>query len=362
MSKSVLHIFITTAIMALFQACNKSTEKPLENAPFCLSDTLTKMIKYTPAVFTQAEDVHKLSGKIEVDPSKMIKIYPLVGGVVERVYVELGDYVKRGQTLALVKSAEAAEIEKTLSTDSANVAVATKNLQVAEDMFKSGLLTEKDYIEAKFDLRKAKSEYDKSLELFNIYNLQPNSKYVIKSPMDGYIVNKFINAGIQLRSDNQEFIFQIGNLSNVWAIANIYETEIQKIAVNDPATIKVMAYPDREYKGKIDKIYNAIDPITKVLKARINIDNPDNVLKPEMYVNITLRRKLEEKVIMIPSEAVVFDKNRNYVVVYHNPCNIEVREVKIYNIADTETYVSHGIEEGENVVYKNQLLVYNALN
>lgn len=329
----------------------------------CLSDTISKLIKLDTVKLEKVEEQLKLSGRVEVDESKMLKVYPLVGGQVENVTVELGDFVKKGDVLAILKSAEAAEMEKDIVGDSSRLVIAHKVMQSSEDMFKSGLLSEKDYVIATNEYHRAKAEYERSRELYGIYSLGKGSHYIIRAPMSGFIVDKDINAGMELRSDNQNNIFTISNLTDVWVIANVYESDIVKIKDNFPVDIQTVAYPDKIFKGKIEKIYNVIDPDSRVLKVRIRIDNPDLVLKPGMFATILVHHSTEEKMLAICSQAVIFDSNKNFVLVYKDACRIETREVDVTNVvANRKAYLRSVVKEGDVIISKYQLLVFNMLD
>ncbi|MFQ3575322.1 MAG: efflux RND transporter periplasmic adaptor subunit [Cytophagales bacterium] len=355
---------LVSAILLLFcLSCSKlvKKEKP-ENSPLCLSDSLRRMISLCNVTKEPVLEIMKLTGKIDADESKMIKVYPLVGGYVEKVNIELGDYVEKGQILAVVRSIEAAEIEKDVIGDLSQLQIAEKNVQVAEDMYGSGLLSEKDYVQAKNEYKKTKAEYERSLEIFNIYSLDKNSRYVIKAPMSGFVVDKDINAGMQLRSDNQNHILKIANTTNVWVIANVYETDVNKIKMGSTVKIHVLAYPDREFVGKIDKLYDFIDPETKVLKARVNLENKELLLKPEMLANVNVHISKGDSLPSIPSDAIIFVNNKNYVITYKDKCNLEIREVNIVSNVNNRSFIMGGISTGEKIICKKQLLVFAALN
>lgn len=349
--------------LATVSSCSKLAKKEKnENLQVCLSDSLRRMISLCNVTKEPVFEIMKLTGKIDADESKMIKVYPLVGGYVEKVNIELGDYVERGQILAVVRSIEAAEIEKDVIGDLSQLQIAEKNVQVAEDMYRSGLLSEKDYVQAKNEYNKTKAEYDRSLEIFNIYSLDKNSRYVIKAPMSGFVVDKDINAGMQLRSDNQNHILKIANTTNVWVIANIYETDVNKIKQGSSVKVNVLAYPEKEFVGKIDKLYDFIDPDTKVLKARVNLENKELLLKPEMLANVNVHISKKDSLPSIPSDAIIFVNNKNYVITYKDKCDMQVREIDVVSTVNNRSYISGGISIGEKIVCKKQLLVFATLN
>lgn len=345
----------------LFSCTNKNEEKKNENQVVDIDDSLIKTMSVGIARVTQVHSELKLTGKVVADQSKQIDVYPLVGGVVKTINVELGDYVEKDQVLAVVKSGEAADFEKQFVESKSNYDLAKKNVQVAEDMYNSKLMSERDYLSAKQDLNKAQADYGKSQELQKIYNVNNQSEYTLKAPIAGFIIQKNVNKDQQIRSDNTGNLFTVSQLNDVWVLANVYETDINKIKEQDTVIVTTIAYPDKPYKATIDKMYNALDPQTRVMKVRIKLDNPDYLLKPEMYANVIVSYSEPETMITIASSALVFDNSNNYVLVYKGEKNFDVRKVEVYKTIGAKAYIRSGIKENDRIVTSNQLLIYNAL-
>ncbi|QMU29553.1 efflux RND transporter periplasmic adaptor subunit [Adhaeribacter radiodurans] len=329
---------------------------------FCLSDTISSMIKLDTARVQEVQNELKLSGKVTFDEQKVFKIYPLVGGNVIDVKAELGDQVKQGQVLAVIHSSEIADFEQQLTNAQSNLLLADKNLSTAEDMYKSGLTSERDYVIAQKEKSKAQAEVKRINEIFKIYNIGKASDYVVKAPASGFLVEKKINRDMQIRPDNTDNIFTISNLNDIWVLANVYETDIAKIKEGYKATISVLSYPDKVFTGKVDKIYNVLDPETRVMKVRIKLDNSDFALKPEMFANVTIHYPEDKHMVAVPARSVIFDKNRNFIMVYRKRCDIDTRPVELYKTVNQTAYVQTGLKPGETVISDYQLLVYDALN
>jgi cobalt-zinc-cadmium efflux system membrane fusion protein len=145
-------------------------------------------------------------------------------------------------------------------------------------------------------------------------------------------------------------------------LANVYESDISLIEPHMQAEVHTLSYPDSTFTGHIDKIYNILDPETRTMKVRIKLNNTGYLLKPEMNATINLAYNEGKDLIAIPSSAVIFDKSKNYVMVFHDKYNVETRPVEIYKQTGRVTYISNGLKEGEKVISKNQLLIYDALN
>jgi cobalt-zinc-cadmium efflux system membrane fusion protein len=345
----------------LLAACKKTP--PIENdVSFYLSDTMMAHSQFAIATMSDVKDELKLFGKIEADNNKKAQVFSIVGGSVIKINVELGDYVRQGQVLATLRSSEVADFERQLLDAHADVALAEKNVQVARDLNVGKLNSEKEVIAAEKELEKAQAEEKRIEEVYKIYNLQDGSIYNITAPISGFVVSKNINQNEQLRSDQTDVLFSIAQIDEVWIMANVNESDISKVAVGYEADVQTISYPDKIFKGKVDRIFNAIDPETKAMKILVKIPNSDLALKPEMNVIVNLRFKENKQLIAIPSSSVIFDKSKNWVMVFKDRHNIETREVEVYRQLGDVTYVSTGLKDGEKVISKNNMLVYDALN
>ncbi|WP_026464865.1 efflux RND transporter periplasmic adaptor subunit [Adhaeribacter aquaticus] len=353
-----------TVTCSMFSCQDENMEIVKEpSEAFCLSDSLASQIKLDTALVKSVENELVLSGKVTFDEQKVFKVYPLVGGYVQDVKVELGDYVEKGQVLAIIKSGEIADFEKQLIDARSAMQLAHKNLDAANDMYQAGLNSERDYLAAKKEHQNAKADLQKIEEIFKIYSISRGSEYIVKAPSSGFIAEKNINRDTQIRPDNANNIFTISSMNQIWVMANVYETDIAKIQSGQDVEIITLSYPDKIFRGKIDKTMNIIDPETRVMKVRIRMDNPDYLLKPEMFatVKVLYPDTNNHATISIPSQDIIFDSSRNYVVVYRKRCDLEVREVSILQTAGNRTYIKSGLKEGDMLMSQNQLLVYNSL-
>ena len=360
--KNIINILIFVAIGIAFQSCSSSKENETNDKKFSLTENMLKSIKLDTARFEDVQNELKLTGKISFDDEKVIKIFPLISGTVSEVKVGIGDYVEKGQTIAIIRSSEMAGMENDLNTAQANVEIAKKNLNSTEDMFKGGIASEKDFLTAQKDLSKAKSELNKVRNTLKSFGSESKSDYIVKAPISGVVVEKFINPSMQIRPDNNNNIFTISDLKDVWVMANVFETDISRIKEGYEVDVTTLSYPDKILKGKVDKIYNVLDPVSKVMKVRIKLSNIDYQLKPEMFATVTVHYSEGISKVAIPSKAIIFDKSKNYVIVFKDKKNLETREVTIYKALNNITYIESGLNKDEKVISNNQLLVYNELN
>ena len=277
-----------------------SSAKPEEQAIEQLTQetNLLATAKIDTAKVETVNNELNLTGKVTFNQDKVVKVFPLVGGHIETVKAELGDYVQKGQTLAIIRSGDLADLEQQAIAAKGQLAVAEKNLQVTDDMSKAGLTSQRELVAAREQLQASKGEVNRVAERRQILG-GSGSVYVVKAPMSGFVVEKNAAQGMELRSDDPENLFTISNLDQVWVLANVYESDLANVKVGYETNITTLSYPDKVFKGRIDKIFNVLDPESKTLKIRITLSNADFTLKPEMFANVSVRPLCSTKAVIL---------------------------------------------------------------
>lgn len=358
----MMNKIILIGITILLFACNSNKPKEEIQSPFYLTDKMYRTTKTVRAEYTQLKNELSLFGKIVADNNKMVEIFPVVGGNVNKVYVELGDYVKKGQLLASIRSTEVASFDKEFEDAKNDVIVAKNKLKVAKELFEGNLSTESSLIEAKSELEKAQSQLNRIKETYKIYHIKDGATFEVRSPLSGFIIQKKINQDMILRNDRSDNIFDIAEIKDVWALANVNETDIDQVKMGINASVSTLSYPDKKFYGHVDKIFNIIDPETKAMKVRIKLQNPEYLLKPEMRATIKLSYKEDKQMITIPAKSLIFDKSKNFVLIFKNRKNIETRQVEVFRTVGDDAFIQSGILKGDRVITENQLLIYDELN
>ena len=348
--------------LLVLNGCKNDAENKQIKEGYVMSNKMLSTSSFADVSSQQLKNELSFFGKITADNKKLIEIFPVVGGNVTKVYVELGDYVKKGQLLASIRSTEVAGYEKDLEDAKNDVIVKKNNYKVIQELFEGKLNAERDVVEAKSEYEKALSQLNRIQETYQIYHMNKGAIYEVRAPMNGFIIEKKINQDMLLRNDRTDNIFDIAEINEVWAVANINESDINNIKVGVDAEVTTLSYPDKVFKGKLDKIFNIIDPETKAMKAIIKLNNPGFILKPEMSASIKLSYNESKQMIAIPSAAIIFDKSKNYVMIFKDRSNIETRQVEVFRQVGGIAYITSGLKNGEKIMTNNQLLVYDALN
>ena len=363
--KTKKNILLAAGAITLLWSCESHQAAPVaKRDTVCISDSLSRIIRIDTVTTTHIDDELKLSGEINFNDNKVVKVFPFSSGQIMQTFVSLGDKVQKGQTIATIRSADVAGNYSDLSSADNDVAIARKQSENAESLYQNGIASEKEFVEAKENYQKALSSYNKLKEQIAINgkgNTNADGTYTVKSPINGYVVEKKASQGAFIRNDNADNLFTIGDIDEVWVWANVYESDISKVKEGYAAYVTTLAYPDKIYQGVVDKVNQVLDPVTKVMKIRVKLSNPHFELKPEMFANILIKNKEGKKAITVSSAALLGDNGKNFVIIYHDKCNLQLQEVQVMKTVGDKTYISSGLKEGDKVISQNQILLYKAL-
>lgn len=364
MNRSALFLLLPLGLGACSKSADTAKEQPKAAPKFSLSGQTLKELAFDTVRLEPVRNEQSFSGQVKTNGDKTTKVFPLVGGVVEKLSVELGDHVQKGQVLAVVRSGEIADVENQNSAAGTDLAIANKNLSVAQDQFKAGLAAERDVVLARQQVEKARSNLGKTRQQLGIYDVSRDGRYTIKAPLSGFITDKNVTQGMQYTNANTDAdgFFTIADLDQVWVLANVFEADIANVQLGYQADITTLSYPDKHFRGVVDKVFNVLDPDSKALQVRIRLPNPGYLLKPEMYAQVHILNTEKQKELAVPANAVVFDQDRNFVLVYKSQTEVDTRPVTVVKTVGDVSYVTGNLKPGDVIISKNQLLVYDELN
>lgn len=343
------------------QSCHHGEENQEKDTRFEVTDSLLRSLVIDTVKEASALSQITLTGSIAPDENKMVKIFPMVSGVAQDVHVQLGDVVQKGQTLATLRSAEMAGFTKDYISSEADIKNTHRILESTQDLYKSGLASQKDLEQAESDYQKAVAEGKRASAVVGI-NKSNGNGYEVKTPLSGYVVEKNLTDNTQVRADNSQNLFTVADLSTVYVLVNVYESDISKIQTGDPVKITTLSYPDKTFDGKIARIDNMLDPDSKVMHARITIQNPGNLLKPGMFANVMIKAKSGENLPFISSNALVFDNDKNYVIVVDGKAKVHIQPITIAKTVEDRAYISSGIKAGDRIVASRQAYLFESLS
>ncbi len=327
----------------------------------CLDETQLKLIALDTPVVRQVVDHIHLTGAVEANPDNVFNFTSLIDGIITKTYFKLGDKVRKGQVLAELNSSELINLSAEAKLIDLQIKVAQKKLENAQSFYNDGLSSENELLEAQIvveELHNQKASIQSKLKFFTANN--ENGSFLIKAPADGYIIEKAIVPGTQILASGDP-LFTIAGLDEVWVMLNIHASNIQLIQEGIDVNISTLSYPGEIFTGKVAAISQVFDDEAKVLQARVVISNKTLRLKPGMMADVTAFKKRSMQAVSIPTNALIFDNNENYLLVYKNNCDLEIRKVNIISKNDSISFLSEGLEAQEQFVTQNQLLFFEQI-
>jgi Cu(I)/Ag(I) efflux system membrane fusion protein len=177
----------------------------------------------------------------------------------------------------------------------------------------------------------------------------------IYSPQDGVVSKLMVRHGMYVTPDKQ--VMSLADLSSVWLLAEIYETQADWVKVGQSAEVSLAFLPGRIWEGKVEYIYPSLDPKTRTLKARLRFDNPNEALKPNMYTNVKIYGGPKEDVIVIPVEALIRTGRESRVVIALGEGRFASRTVTAGIESGDWVEILAGVEPGDEVVTSGQFLI-----
>ena len=156
-------------------------------------------------------------------------------------------------------------------------------------------------------------------------------------------------------------IYTIADLSSVWIIVDVFEHQLTWVTVGDRAEIRVQGVPSKTWEGKVDYIYPELNPKTRTLKVRLTIETPKQLLKPNMFADVTLFTD-DKKVLSVPAEAVIYYENSIRVVKVVAENKYQPIEIKIGMKSEGQVEILEGIEEGDKILVSAQFMIDSESN
>jgi RND family efflux transporter MFP subunit len=184
----------------------------------------------------------------------------------------------------------------------------------------------------------------------------------VYSPASGVLVEKMGDSLEGMKLTPGMTVFKLADLSTIWADVEVYEHQIKHLSIGQTVRIAVDAFPGRQWAGRITYFDPTIDPKTRTLRARVEIQNPDRALRPEMYANVNLQPPAANNVVRIPREVVLHTGERSVVIVQRGSGVFEPREVELGASGGEWQEVRSGIEAGETLVASSQFLIDSESN
>lgn len=332
---------------------------------------------------------HMTEGKISINEDKATPIFPPYAGRVTRLMAKPGDIVERGQPLFYIEAADMIQAQNDFLAGLAAINRAKSRVTITEIIEKqnrtlyegkAGALRDfqtatADLAQARADLRTAESGLEAARNRLAILGKTAaeitafqeqgkiSSETPIYAPLSGTVVQRKIGPGQYVSYTSTGIVdpvFTIGDLSTVWLVAYVRESEAPKVHAGQQLDFTVLAYPKTTFKANVDHVAASLDPNIRRLVVRATIDNSKGQFKPEMFTSVTIYTDEGDSSLGVPRDAVIYEADNARVWVARADKTIEVRQIKTGITRGGMIQVVQGLQPGEIVVTKGSLFVDQA--
>jgi len=363
MKTLIKQLFLILVSGSLLVACSKSedtsTQKKLDPLEIMITPEIQKQIKTDTVSYQDISDTLLIPGRLETQNRRLAKIGSPITGRVSNLYVSLGDVVKKGQLLARINSIELTQTQLNLIKSIQLIGLKTKAVERAKLLFEADVISKAEMLRVENELDAVKADYRASRDQLMVLGMsekavekietsgQINSFGDVISRFDGIIISRSINEGQIVNP--QDDLFHVADLSKLWAIANIPEQQSSFIQKDEVVEIEIPALDNKKLNAKIIFEDSIVDPQTRTVMVRAELDNTNLLLKPDMLTSMHISSKKISK-MAIPISSVVRENDRNHVFVQNKPQTFRLRDVELGNKDGKLVTVLSGLSQGETIV------------
>ena len=349
----------STALVGCSKKEEKAKETPKDPFEIIITPIIQSQIKIDKADKAEISEAVNVAGRIEVQQSRLAKIGSPVTGRVSDIQVSLGQIVKPGQILAKVNSVELTQTQLTYIKAKQQIGLKTKAVERAKLLFEADVISKAEMQRIEAELESVKAEFDATEDQLEILGMTKsaiqklsnsstvNSYSDVTSRIAGVVITKHVNIGQVVQPSDE--LFSVADLSHLWAVAEVPEQQVAFIQKDQEVTIDIPALDDKRVKGKIIYVGDIVNPETRTVLVRTDIDNSNQMLKPDMLITVTVQSKKISK-LAVPTTAVVRENDRSYVFAQTGPNKFRLREIEIGSRDGNMMSILSGITIGETIV------------
>ena len=322
-----------------------------------------QVITVTPSALTRTL---RLTGAVAYNGFATTPVITQVSGPVSRIVVSPGETVRAGQPLLYVASPDFSQMRATYMKANDSFKLADREYARAKDLYDHRAISERDLIAAESARDQAEADLQAAEQSLHVLGFKSPDQAVqtrgspelpVLAPIAGEVVERLVAPGQVIQAGTTQ-AFTISNMSTVWVLANVYQQDLPFVRVGNPVTILTDSYPGTEFHGKISYMAAALDPTTRTLQARIDVNNPQRKLKNNMYVTAQVQAGKVSNAITVPNAAVLRSaENEPFVYTLAGQNQFAMRSVSIGQTSEETTEVTSGLAQGDRIVANGSLFL-----
>ncbi len=312
-----------------------------------------------------------VAGRLVWDEDATVRVFTPFAGIVRKLFVEINQPVKKGMPLAEIQSGDFGQALADGRKAASDLRRTQRHLDRLRDLFDHGAAPRKDLESAEADFASAQAEQERAETRLAIYGAtitSTNQGFLLPSPLDGVLVERSVTPGQEVRPDQMlanmpQFtapLFVITDPYRLWIQIDVTEVDLPHLRPGTQFTFTTRAFPGQTFTGRITSIAQFIDPATRTIKVRGTVDNPQGLLKAEMFVSVNVPGQ-ENPGASLPSKAVFLKGDKHYVFVEKTPGEFVRQEVQTASEQDGHVLVVAGVQPGQRVVTDGCVLLQQML-
>lgn len=348
-------------------------QAPPPPVPVAKNLTLTADQRQHITLFTVASSNYRrtieTTGAVDFDGDQSTSVLAPISGPVSRLLVSVGQRVKKGDVLALVESPDFATAVSAYRKAIATAQTTRRVADLDKDLFAHQGVPQREMEQAQTDAANAEADRDAALQALVALDVDPQSisdiqegkpvprvAGVIRAPIAGTVVERLITPG-QLLSAGTTPCFTIADVSRVWVMAQIFDSDIASIAVGDPAQV-ITGVEGKTFTGTVGNVAALVDPNTRSVAVRVVANNPGEILKKQMYVRVRINSRQQSSGLLVPDSAILRDdENLPFVYVAQADGSFARQRVTLGYRTGEQYDIPTGLKPGDRIVTEGGIFV-----
>ncbi len=367
MNHRIKTLTVCAAVLLIAGGCHRESDDAATDTTATAKPAALRNVRTETVATASFQRTIETTGTVAFDQNRSTQVLSPISGPVSRILVNIGSRVSRGEPLAVVASPDFAADVSALRKAEATARNARRIADLDQQLFKNDAIARRDLEQAQTDAINAEADRDAAIQQVRslgvddstigaIRDNRPveNLGGIIRSPINGTIVERLVSPG-QLLAAATTPTFTVADLSSVWVMANVFEADLPSVHIGDTAGVIA---GNETLPGKVDYIAALVDPNTRAVSVRLEVPNPGDVLKRDMYVRVALHPQRQAQGILVPVSAVLRDdENLPYVFVQKPDGTFARQQVQIGSRVGDRHEITSGLTPGQSIVVEGAVFL-----